>query len=76
MVVHATTCCVDEGRCEIRCFFDKNSYLPGDQAFLHVDIDNSNCNLDVEEIRGDLTQEIILRSNQGKEFRIPKVLIN
>ena len=42
---------------------------------MSVDIDNSDCRLDVKEVRGDLTREIILRSNQGKEFRIMNHLV-
>ena len=71
MIVQAKTwCCIDQGKSQIRCVFDKNAYLPGDQAFLNVDIDNSDCKLDVKEITGVLTQTIILRSNQGRQFRI------
>ena len=65
-VLTKTWCCINQGESHIRCVFDKNYYLPGDQAFLYVDIDNSDCNLDIKEIRGELTQEIILRTNEGR----------
>ena len=56
MTLNAKTwCCIDQGRCKIKCVFDKNHYLPGDCAFLWIDIDNSECELDVKEIRGILT---------------------
>ena len=56
MIVKSKTWgCINQGESQIRCVFDKNYYLPGDQAFLCVDIDNSDCNLDVKEIRGILS---------------------
>ena len=38
----------------IKCVFDKNNYLPGDDAQLWIDIDNRTCELDVKEIRAVL----------------------
>lgn len=32
----------------MKCVFDKNHYLPGERASLWVDIDNSECKLDVK----------------------------
>ena len=41
-----------------------------------MDIDNSHCNLDVKRINTNLAQDIILRSNQGREFKIIKTMVN
>lgn len=38
----------------MKCVFDKNNYLPGEHAFLWVDIDNSECKLDITEIKAEL----------------------
>jgi hypothetical protein len=38
---------IDMKESHIKCAFDKNHYLPGDKAFLWIDLDNSNCDLDV-----------------------------
>ena len=51
---------------KIKCVFDKNAYLPGDQAILRIDIDNSECELNVKEIRGVLNRTLTLRSTCGR----------
>ena len=42
MKVHAKTwCCVDQGHAYIKTFFEKSHYLPGEEARLAIEIDNS-----------------------------------
>ena len=54
----------------MKCVFDKNNYLPGEHAFLWVDIDNSECILDIKEIKAELKQILTLRSQGGRQKHI------
>jgi hypothetical protein len=36
-----TWCCMDKGTSRLTCFFEKNSYAPGDEANIIAEIDNT-----------------------------------
>lgn len=59
-------CCLARGTSHIKCVFDKNNYLPGDTAYLWVDLDNSNCDLDIKRVQAVLTNNVELRSKCGR----------
>lgn len=41
MVAHVKSCCcIDKGTCKIQCFFEKNGYMPGEQAKIYCILDN------------------------------------
>lgn len=56
--------------------FDRNNYLPGETAFLWIDLDNSDCNLDITRVNGAVTQTLILRSRCGREHVVNRNIIN
>ena len=49
--------------------------MPGESAFLWIDLDNSECDLDVTNISGVLNQSITLRANGGRTRVINKNLV-
>lgn len=34
-------CCIDQGTTRIQCFFEKNGYVPGEDARIHCKLDNT-----------------------------------
>ncbi|KAM3140257.1 hypothetical protein pb186bvf_007613 [Paramecium bursaria] len=67
-------CCVDKGTSHIVAVFDKNNYLPGDPAYLWIDIDNSNCQLNITRVEATLQNYLTLRSNNNREKVISRVV--
>lgn len=66
--VNVTTwCCINQGSSRLRCFFDKNAYVPGETAKIISEMDNSNCKLSINFLRTSLVRTIRLRSNTGQE---------
>ena len=49
-----TWCCLDQGHCKIKSYFEKNAYVQGETANCCCEIDNSNCQLDIESVNTDL----------------------
>lgn len=43
-----TWCCVDNGESSIKCYFENNSYLPGEKANIITEIDNSKCTIGIK----------------------------
>lgn len=50
----------------IKCSLDKSSYLSGESVSITVDIDNTQCNLDIKGITAVLRKIVMLESSQGK----------
>lgn len=55
-------CCIDRGQSQIKCFFENNSYLPGEQANVVTEIDNSKCQMGISSINADFIKKIRLES--------------
>lgn len=49
-------CCLDRGDSSIKCYFENNSYLPGETANVVTEIDNSACDLGIKSIQGELVK--------------------
>lgn len=42
MEAHVTSCCcIDQGTTRIQCFFEKNGYIPGEDARIYCKLDNT-----------------------------------
>ncbi|CAD8048118.1 unnamed protein product [Paramecium sonneborni] len=72
----ATWCCIAQGTSSIKCVFDKNHYLPGDTAYLLVDLDNSECKLDINRIDASLINYLTLRDKNGREKLITRTIVS
>ncbi|CAK69837.1 unnamed protein product (macronuclear) [Paramecium tetraurelia] len=67
-------CCINKGTSRVKSFCDKNHYLQGDTAKLTLEIDNSNCNLNIEYFDIELLKELILRANANSHKYTQRIL--
>lgn len=58
-------CCIPQGSCQIRCYFEKNAYECGENANVFCEIDNVNGSLGLQNVSFELKSHIILRSDNG-----------
>lgn len=73
--INATTwCCISQGLSKIKCFFEKNTYCPGELANMICEIDNSLCDLSVRNVNIRLLMNIRLKTNHGREKHISETL--
>ena len=64
---HITTwCCCDQGDVQIKAYFSKNAYVPGEIAEFVAEVNNTNSKLDVGGIRGTLYRTLRLKSDGGR----------
>ena len=59
--------------CHIIAIFDKNHYLPGERAYLWIDVDNSNCQLSIINIEATLKNYLTLSDGRCEKV-ITKVV--
>ncbi|EGR30054.1 hypothetical protein IMG5_143480 [Ichthyophthirius multifiliis] len=69
-----TCCCISQGTSVIRCHFDRNSYCPGETAYILADIDNSECDLAVKSLECTFKKILKLKSDSGHETVIIKII--
>ena len=62
----STWCCIEKGNVFLRVYFEKDAYVPGEIANVMVEIDNSNCKLNIEKVNFCLRRNISLRSKTGR----------
>jgi hypothetical protein len=75
MEVHAKTwCCCDQGVSRISSRFQTNTYIPGEDAIIISEVDNTHCRLPVKQVGAQLFRTISLRSNQGKEHVVTELV--
>ncbi|CAD8048083.1 unnamed protein product [Paramecium sonneborni] len=67
-------CCFEKGSSRIKSFCDKNHYLPGEQAQLTIEIDNQNCNLNIESFDIELEKVLVLKANSYTNKTKQKIL--
>lgn len=70
----STMCCVPQGNCRIKAYFDKNYYESGDQAIVFCEIDNSNGSQALESLSFELKNRILLRSDEGVNKELSKTI--
>ena len=56
------------------CYFEKNSYAPGDTANIIADVDNSNSQLNINFMEAVLNKNITLVDNHGRTKHIHTVI--
>lgn len=72
----STWCCVDQGPSRIGVNFDKNVFEPHEICKAFVNIDNSQCNLNMQHVRLAIEQELTLRGSGNHTFRNTFTLAN
>ena len=63
----STWCCINQGRSRITTKFDKNVFEPHEVCKAYINVDNSNCNLNMEHVSLSLEQELTLTAG-GHRF--------
>ena len=58
-------CCIDQGTSRIQCYFEKNSYSPGEDAKIFCILDTRESQADVTEVTVKLVNEITYTSKEG-----------
>jgi len=60
-----TWCCLGKGEVQLSVRVNKSAYVPGETAYVEVDVDNSRSRLDLHGIKASLSRTIRLRANNG-----------
>ena len=69
MVAHVKSCCcIDQGTSKILCFFEKNGYIPGEDANMHCCVDAKESMTDVTKVTVQLVNKItyVSKTNHRK----------
>lgn len=73
MVAHVKSCCcMDKGVTKIQCYFDKNGYMPGQQAKIYCILDTRGSLVDITRVTVKLINHITYTSkdNHHKNMQI------
>lgn len=58
-------CCCNQGESAVKFHLEKDGYMPGQMVQMIIEVDNSQCDANIESIRISVTNEVIMRS-QGQ----------
>lgn len=67
-------CCIDKGVCKIQCFFEKNGYMPGEDAKIYCVLDNRGSMADITRVTVKLINNIQYTSKDNLQKRMEIVL--
>ena len=62
----STWCCFSKGKVKVKADFNKNAFIPGDQAIVTVDVDNQESKLEGTALVASLTRVIRLKDETGR----------
>eukprot|EP01102_Stenamoeba_stenopodia_P005146 TRINITY_DN15657_c0_g1_i1.p1 TRINITY_DN15657_c0_g1~~TRINITY_DN15657_c0_g1_i1.p1 ORF type:complete len:418 (+),score=83.57 TRINITY_DN15657_c0_g1_i1:88-1254(+) len=68
-----TLCCIPRGPVSVEAWVDKNSYVSGETAQIHVKVQN-NSTVPVNHFNSKLIREIIVHNNRGHRKHIHKIM--
>jgi len=57
-------CCISKGNLNIKTYFEKNAYAPGETARIISEIDNSSCSSAISSLKFELVQSINLQAQR------------
>lgn len=60
-----TWCCIDQGPSSVNVTFEKNVFEPSEICKAVVNVDNSQCNLNINNVRLAIEQELKLKTSPG-----------
>jgi hypothetical protein len=63
-------CCIDKGICRIQCFFEKNAYMPGEQAKIYCVLNNKESMADITRVTVKLINQITYTSKDNSQKKI------
>ena len=63
-----TWCCVSKGHSKITTYFEKNDYVPGEQAYIITEVDNSKGKADILQIKGIFRQHLRITARGYSEL--------
>lgn len=63
-----TWCCMDQGPSTVEVNFEKNVFEPTDVCKAIVNVNNSQCNLNINHVRLAIEQELRLKTSAGGGF--------
>jgi len=67
-----TWCCCNQGTVSMRTAFEKNTYVPGEEARIITEIDNSKCSLGIPDVVFSLSQSVSIGDgHHTKGFHFP-----
>ena len=69
-----TWCCIDQGLSKIKSYFEKQNYFPMEEARLMVEMDNTNCKLNIKKLDVELHSKIVLTSSGGHSKHFDNVI--
>ena len=67
-------CCLSAGELKVKAKFDKDSYTPGEEAYVKVKLKNEEGQVPIDGIELSLVNEINMKSKCGHSKRIVKIL--
>jgi len=70
----STMCCIPQGNCRIRVYFEKNAYESGEEASIFCEIDNSGGSQALERLLFELKNKVLLRSDDGTNKEYTKTI--
>lgn len=66
MVAHVKSCCcINKGVSKIRCYFEKNAYMPGEEAKIYCVLDNTESLADITRVTVKLVNQITYTSKEN-----------
>lgn len=65
-------CCFDKGTCKIQCYFEKNAYMPGEQAKIYCVLNTKESLVDVTRVTVKLINQItyVSKDNHRKNMEV------
>lgn len=66
--------CISRGYTIIKCYLEKYEFYSGETAKIFIEIDNSHCAIDLNNVTCVLKRNIIIKSENGSMFKKIAVL--
>jgi hypothetical protein len=63
-----TCCCFSQGTSKITSYFEKNTYVPGETAYMISEVDNSESKVNIRSIAGSVEKRVKLAAGPYEDF--------
>lgn len=63
-----TCCCCSQGSSRITSYFEKNTYVPKETAYMITEVDNSKSKVPIKSITGSLEKRVKLQAGPYEDF--------
>jgi hypothetical protein len=63
----AICCCISKGDSKVKFFCAGDVYMPGNEAKIQYEIDNTNCQAEIPKVYAKLIQEVTLGKGHGND---------